>query len=203
MSLRVAFQGEPGAFGELTIQTRWGELATPVPARTFEATIEQVISGACDFAVLPVWNTTIGDIAPPRAALAAKAEAVTVEGEVVTPVRHALIALPGATLDSVKWVGSHFAALGQCARFFAARPQLNQVVAYDTAGAVRELADFPKIAGEKAPWFAALNAQASELAAIASAVAAQRYNLNVLLDGIQDDNENATKFAIIRRREQV
>jgi prephenate dehydratase len=198
MSLRVAYQGESGAFGELTVLHRWRGEAAPVPARTFENALDLVAKRECDAAVLPIWNKTIGDIAEPRTALAAHAGALLSVEEIDTPVRHALIALPGASLRSIKWVGSHFAALGQCAGYLKARPAIGAVEAYDTAGAARELSGFA--ANESNTWFAQLGAKPEQLAAIASAHAAAPLGLIVLADGIQDDPQNVTRFAVIRRR---
>ncbi|MDX2277532.1 MAG: prephenate dehydratase domain-containing protein [Hyphomonadaceae bacterium] len=198
MTLRVAYQGETGAFGELTILHRWPNAAEPVPARTFEETLRHVAQNECDLAVLPIWNKTIGDIGEARAALAAQGDALEVIEETDTPVRHALMSVAGANLASIKWVGSHFAALGQCARYLQAHPQFTALQAYDTAGAARELSAFA--AHEPGAWFANLGAKPEQLAAIASAHAAERHGLVVLEDGIQDDPQNVTRFAIIRRR---
>jgi prephenate dehydratase len=205
-SPRVAFQGEPGAFGELAIVRRWRSEAEPVAAPTFGAAIAQVVAGATEFAVLPVWNSTVGDVHDAHAALRAQERWVEVCDEVVTPVRHALLARPGATLDTVRWAGSHPVALGQCARFFERHPAVAAVAAYDTAGAARELdrfgaRDVPNGATTCAPWYAPLAATPHTLAVIASATVAPRYGLVVLADGIQDDPENATRFAVLRRRE--
>jgi prephenate dehydratase len=196
---RVAYQGEAGAFGEFAVRTHWGEDAVPVAARTFDDAIQQVADGSCDFAVLPAWNKTIGDISRAQQALRARADAVEACDEISIPVRHALLARPGATFEGVRWVGSHFAALGQCARFFEQHPRLTQVEAYDTAGAAKDLGEVGAGA-EDATWFAPLNADPLQLAAIASAHAAAHYGLVVLRDGIQDDPENATRFAILRRK---
>lgn len=197
MTLRVAYQGESGAFGELTILRRWPGAAEPVAARSFEETLRLVARRECDRAVLPIWNKTIGDIAEPRAALAAEAGLEAIE-EIDTPVRHALIGRANTTMASVRYVGSHFAALGQCAGYLKAHPQWAQVEAYDTAGAAHELALFEK--RDPNAWFAKLDTHPNQLAAIASAHAAAPLGLIVLQDGIQDDPENVTRFAVIRRR---
>ena len=147
---------------------RWPGTAQAVPARSFEDTLALVARRECDFAVLPIWNKTIGDIQESRAAFAAQSAALEAVEEIDTPVRHALMALPGASLDSLKWVGSHFAALGQCASYLTARPQVTTVEAYDTAGAAGELSRFN--AHEPNSWFAKLGARPDQLAAIASEI---------------------------------
>ena len=199
-SLRISFQGEAGAFGDILIQEEWRGEAEAVAAPSFAATLALVVGGACDMAVLPVWNTTIGDVREAVAAVGETGNALESCGEVMMPVRHALLALPGASLASVRWVGSHPAALGQCARYFAEHPALHAVEAFDTAGAARELSAFPSAGAEIPPWYAGLDARTEQLAAIAHAGAGKRYGLNVLADAIQDDPQNATRFLVLRRR---
>ena len=206
-TVRVAFQGELGAFGDAAIRSHWGSAASPVPARSFDEVVALVATGAVESAVLPVWNSTIGPIAPALAALAALERApapLTSVGEIDLPVRHALLALPGASLDELRAVGSHPAALGQCARWLAARPRITACRAYDTAGAARELSRLGSGAPDESgalPWYAGLTSVApTQLAAIASAAAAAPYGLVVLADAVQDDPTNLTRFRIVERR---
>ena len=137
---RVAFQGEPGAFGDAMIAERWRGSAEAVPARTFEDALALICAGRVDYAVIPVWNSTIGDLPAQRRALASHAARTRIVEEHVIPVQHCLAALPSASLESIRVVGSHPAALAQCRRFFRARRKLVPRDAYDTAGAARELA---------------------------------------------------------------
>lgn len=137
---RVAFQGEPGAFGDAMIAERWQGSAEAVPARTFEDALALVCAGRVDYAVIPVWNSTIGDLPAQRHALATHATRTRVVEEHLIPVQHCLAALPSASLESIRVVGSHPAALAQCRRFFRARRKLVPRDAFDTAGAARELA---------------------------------------------------------------
>lgn len=192
--LVVAFQGERGAFGERAIRGRW-PAAQPLPVRSFEDVLAALIARRCDLAVLPVWNTTIGAIDAARAAIGCYRHAVRESEEITVPVRHALLAKPGATLETLRWVASHDAALRQCAKFLADHPHWSAVEAYDTAGAARELGR-----GGPSGWFAELAARPEQLAVIASAAAADAYGLCVLLDGIQDDAENATRFVVLERK---
>lgn len=202
--LRVAFQGELGAFGDAAIRSRWGSAASPVPARSFDEVVALVATGAVESAVLPVWNSTIGPIAPALAALERAAAPLASVGEIDLPVRHALLGLAGATLDELRAVGSHPAALGQCARWLAARPRITARRAYDTAGAARELSRLGSGAPDESgalPWYAGLTSVApTQLAAIASAAAAERYGLVVLADAVQDDPTNLTRFRVVELR---
>jgi len=180
---RVAFQGELGAFSELAIAQYWGGGAEPIPYREFTDVTRAVQAGEVDSGVLPIENTTIGPITAARAALAATA--LTVIGETQVAIRPLLLALPGVTLDAVRHVSSHPAALAQCAAFLAGHPHWTIVPAYDTAGAARDLAQTRDPAR----------------AVIASAAAAQRYALHVLQTDVADRADNTTRFLVIQRPE--
>lgn len=181
VSPRVAFQGELGAFSELAIRQCWGDTAHAVPCREFTDVVHAVASGAVDAGVLPVENTIIGPIVAARAALAAAGAAVTITGETTVPIHPVLLACPGVTLADVRHVSSHPAALGQCAAFLARHPEWHIVVAYDTAGAARDLAATSDMTH----------------AVIASAAAAQRYALHTLQTHVADREDNATTFVTI------
>ena len=180
--LRIAFHGERGAFSELAIRHWWTATAEPVPCRTFDDVFATLCRGAADAAVLPIENRIVGPVQAARDALARAGDAVRKTGEVTVPVRHALLAVPGATLAGLVAVRSHPVALAQCTRVTAAhgwRPDAS----YDTAGAAREVA----AAGDPT------------VAAIAPATAAARYGLVVLADAIQDEPDNWTRFVRVER----
>jgi prephenate dehydratase len=203
---RVAFQGEAGAYGEAAISQRWHGRAHPVPARTFVAVLALVCAGGADYGLIPVWNSTIGEIDAARAALDGHAHLVIARDELLVPVRHCLLGLPGASLDAVRLVGSHPAALAQCARFFDEHPRVSSRAAFDTAGAARELAMLagPRapLGAEIAPWYGgAPIAEPRELAVIASATVASLYGLELLARDVQDDPGNATRFLVVQARE--
>jgi len=199
---RVAYQGEPGAFGEAAIGQHWDGAAVPVSAGTFARVLDLLLAGSVDVAILPSWNSSIGAI-PGVADLIHEHRAhAEVVDEISLSVRHALLALPGASMESVRAVGSHPAALGQCARYLAGLPHVTPYEAYDTAGAARELAALVGGAprGVGTPWYAAVPGAAPEtLAAIASETAGERHGLVVLARDIQDNPENETRFAVVRR----
>jgi prephenate dehydratase len=199
---RVAYQGVAGAFSEDAVRQLWNETAEPWPARTFAEALTAVASGAVDHAVIPIWNSTIGSIALAEAALGRHGDALARVREIDLPVRHCLLALPGAAIADVRFVGSHPAALGQCARAIAARG-LTACEAYDTAGAARELSAYgDRQTLDREPWYASLRVESPvQLAAIASAGAAARYGLTILAHDIQDDPTNLTRFVVVARSE--
>lgn len=203
----VAYQGRPGANGEAAVAAYWGGTARAVAARSFPALVAAVADGGVDFGVVPMWNSTIGPIREAVDALDGVADRVVRVGELTVPVRHALLALPGATLGAVRAVGSHRAALAQCRDFLGAHRAITPIVAWDTAGAAEELASMPddrRDAGDAPaePWYRMVpGATPESLAVIASPAVAGRFGLSVLADDIQDDPRNATRFAVVCTRE--
>jgi prephenate dehydratase len=200
---RAAYQGVPGAFGEDAVRRFWEGRVCGHPVATFDAVLDALTSGDVEWAVLPIWNSTIGRVAAAREVLDARSHMVVREGEVDVPVHHCLLALPGASLDTVRYVGSHPAALAQCTRLFRLHPRMTAVEAFDTAGAARQLASFDRAraAGDE-PWYDALEVESPmSLAAIASAQAATAYGLAVLERGVNDQPTNFTRFVALRAPE--
>jgi prephenate dehydratase len=202
---RVAYQGEPGAYGEMAITREWGGAATAVPSPTFADALSALGDGSTDYAVVPVWNSTIGEIHDTNLLLTHHASRVEMVAEITVPVVHCLLGLPGSTRSTVRHVGSHPTALSQCRRFFSARPLLLPSIAHDTAGAARELAALgpgahgaPARSGAVA-WFDRYKpVDPKALAVIADARVARLYGLVVIAEGIQDSPSNATRFVVVR-----
>ena len=176
---RTAFQGAPGAFShEACVELRpWDE---HVPFETFEGAIDAVRSGACDCALIPVENSTIGDVEP--AATLVRTSGLAVVGEAWRPIRMALMALDGVELDELRTVASHRIALAQCSGKLAAL-NLTMVEAFDTAGAAREVSE----AGDRTR------------AALAPVAAAEVYGLSILRLDLQDSADNRTRFVLLTR----
>ena len=179
---RVAFQGELGAFSEEAIAAFWRNEATPVPMRHNRDVARAVADETVDLGMLPVENTLAGSVAPSYDALAEIPE-IFVIGETVLAIHHCLLAPRGATLDRLVTVESHPVALDQCAGFLGLHSWIRAQASYDTAGAARDVAR----AGDPSR------------GAIASRAAAARYGLAILADGIQDRQDNQTRFVAISR----
>jgi monofunctional chorismate mutase len=180
LTMRVAFQGDRGAYAEAAISAIWRHPVERVPCPTFAAAIRAVDSGDADACVIPVENSIVGRVEAGWHALAAHPGMHNI-GEVVVPVRHCLLAPKGATVQGLRSAASHPVALAQCTRFFETNPSIKATKAFDTAGAAREIAD----AGDPSR------------AAIASREAAERYGLSVLEEGIQDRQDNYTRFVAL------
>lgn len=182
-ALRVAFQGEPGAFSEEAVREYFGTEAVPVPCREFRHVGEAVRAGETEYALLPIENTLVGAVVGSYDVLAGGE--LEVIGEVIRPIRHFLLGVPGAVLAGVRRVLSHPVALAQCTHFLAAHPEIEAVAVHDTAGAAREVAE----RGDPT------------IAAIAPRGAADRYGLEPIAGDLQDRSDNQTRFLALVRRE--
>lgn len=176
---RVAFQGEPGAYGEEAILRYFGQASIETVALpTFSAVYDAVASGSADAAVLPLENSLAGTVGDALDTLATGP--LSVVGEILQPIHHHLLVVPGAALSDVEQVTSHWQALSQCDRFIA-RHGWRMIPAADTAGAARQLAD------DRDPG----------TAVIASERAAALYGLEIAAREIEDAPHNVTRFAVI------
>lgn len=205
---RVAYQGEPGAYGEMAIAQEWRGVATALGASSFSDALALLGRGRADYAVIPVWNSTIGDIQDTTLLLAHHAPRLQTVSELIVPVVHCLLGLPGSSLATVRYVGSHPTALAQCRRLFAPPRTLQPCVARDTAGAARELSALgirtrlPRHGSP--PWFEPYHPTGpTVLAVIAGAPAAQLYGLSVIAEGVQDNPRNETRFVVVKAQDGV
>jgi prephenate dehydratase len=177
--MRVAFQGEPGAFSEAAAFQLLGEEIQTVPRSTFDATFRAIAESAADALLLPVENTLAGSVV--RVYDLLLQSPLEICGETILPIEHHLMACPGAKFEDLRSVASHPMALAQCEHFFVSHPALKRVPAEDTAGSVREI----MARGDKSA------------AAIAGWRAAGRYGAIILRESIQDDAENFTRFVLL------
>lgn len=177
--MRVAFQGEPGAFSEAAAIQLLGEAITTVPRATFDAAFRAVPEGVADALLAPVENSLAGSVV--RVFDLLMESKLTIVAETILPIEMQLIAASGSSLAEIRSVASHPMALAQCERFFAAHPQWKRVPAEDTAGSVRE----------------ALASGDKTCAAIAGRRAAEHYNGVILAENVQDNAENFTRFVLL------
>ena len=180
--LRVAFQGELGAYAEHAIQLLFGSSSVPVPYPSYLEVVAATETTNVDRAVLPIENTLVGSDGAAHEAID-RAPSLHAVAETVVEVHHCLLAPRGATLDTIATVLSHSTALSQCQEFFRTHPRLQAHGVFDTAAAAREVSHL----GD--PSFAA----------VASPAAAGRFALDVVVEDIGDRRDNQTRFISLAR----
>ena len=175
----IAFQGEPGANSDMACRAAFPYMTT-LPCPTFEMAMGAVQAGKAELAIIPVENSIAGRVADLHSLL--PHTKLKIVAEHFQRVEHCLVALPGASLKSIKTVKSHVQALAQC-RNFLKKHRFEPLVHADTAGAAREIAEI----GDPA------------VGAIASSLAARIYNLKVLAKNIEDADHNTTRMLVFSR----
>ncbi|MFQ6058180.1 MAG: prephenate dehydratase [Anaerolineae bacterium] len=179
--LRVAFQGERGAYSEAAAMDFFGQGIEPVPCASFDLVFQQVEEGACERGIVPIENSLAGSIHRNYDLLLR--HGLSIVGEVNLRIVHCLIAHPGVGLEAIRRVYSHPQALAQCEGYLDKLPGVERVPTYDTAGSVKLLKEQGLRDG----------------AAIASRQAARVYEMTVLAEGIEDEPENYTRFLILAK----
>ena len=179
--MKIAYQGEPGAFSEAAAR-QIGAEAQLLPCRAFEDVFDTVTAGPAAYGVLPIENSIGGSIHRNFDLLLE--HHLPIVGEVELRVEHHLLALPGCTMERVRRIYSHPQALAQCDRFLRTLTGVEVIATYDTAGSAKLIAD----------------EQMGDAAAIASARAAEVFGLLPLRSSIQDYAHNVTRFLVIGHR---
>lgn len=182
---RVAFQGERGAFSEEAVVRLLGDRVVPVPRPTFEAMFAAIDDGAADYALAPIENSLAGSVH--RSFDLLVESRLTIIGEVIIPIVHNLIAVPGASFEDLQSVISHPVALEQCHQFFVSHPKIRRIVGEDTAGSVRDI----------------IHSGDPTRAAIAGRRAAETYGGAILMEHLEDNRENYTRFLLLSRANET
>ena len=175
----IAFQGAPGAYSDLACRRVFPAMTT-LPCGGFEDAFAAVREGEAALAMMPIENSVAGRVADIHHLM--PDSGLYIIGEHFERVEHHLLALPGATLGSIRIVRSHVHALSQC-RAFIRQHGLQAVVRADTAGSAAEVKELGNPA----------------VAAIASELAGEIYGLVSLAQNIEDAEHNTTRFMIMSR----
>jgi prephenate dehydratase len=178
VGMKVAFQGEPGAFSEEASFAYFGNPVT-VPCDSFEAVFETVTSHRSDFGIIPIENSLAGSIHQNYDLLLRNK--LHIVGEYFLRVKLCLITFPGTKKEEIRHIWSHPQPLGQSADYLRKLKGVTTEPVYDTAGSVKIL----KASGERTA------------AAIASKRAAEIYGMEILQESIEDNPENYTRFLVI------
>jgi len=180
--VKVAFQGERGAYSESAVYTFFGDETEVKPCRDLTEVFENVEKHEAQFGVVPVENSLEGSVNQTYDLFLT--HNLKVSGEIIIRISHCLIANPSTSLEAVKTVYSHPQALAQC-RSFLERLGCELIPTYDTAGSVKML----KEKGLK------------DAAAIASEKAAEIYGMKILAREIEDTPTNYTRFFVISKND--
>jgi len=177
----AAYQGEPGAYSEQAAWTLVGRGGALLPCVSLAAAFDAVQDGRARTAVVPVENSLAGTV--PRAYELLLEHDLVAAGETAVHIDHVLIGRPGTRLRGIRRVLSHPVALDQCRRFIASR-DLEAIAVFDTAGAVGMIMDDAT----------------GTAAAIASRRAADLHGADILATGVQDSDDNWTRFLLLTAR---
>lgn len=180
--MRIAFQGEHGAYTEMAILERLGKGHQTVPCETFDGVFSCVANEECDSGFIPVENSVAGSIHRNYDLLLQNP--LVVIGEHYLRISHCLIGVPGASLSEIRKVISHPQALAQCEKYLRSLGEVHSEAVYDTAGSVKMLCGLDD----------------RTVGAIASRQAAEIYGMAVIAENIEDYSDNFTRFQIISRQ---
>ena len=182
---RAGYLGPEGTFSEeALLGSVDGTAVEPLALETIRHAVMAVQDDEVTWALVPIENSIEGSVTVTLDTLAGDAPDVAIVGEVILPVRHYLIALTPLRLEQIKTIVSHPHVPGQCTRFLQEQlPHAQVVAATSTAEAVRLVAE-----REDHSW-----------AAIGTRLAAHLYGCSVIAEGIQDREDNETRFVWLAR----
>ncbi len=174
-----SFQGVKGAYSELAGKKLFPN-AKSFPCSTFEDMFEQVRIGSVDAAMVPIENSLAGRVADTQRLIPESNLKIT--SEYFLEVNHNLLGVKGTNISSVKRIHSHEQGIAQC-RNKIIKLNKEMVIEADTAGSAKMISELNSI----------------EDAAIASELAAEIYNLEILETNFQDLSNNVTRFLIMQK----
>lgn len=178
---RIAIQGGYGAFHEIAALHYFrNEEIEVIPNDTFSDLFKSLAMRHADYGIMAIENTLAGTILPNYELL--RESKMKILGEIYVRIIQNLVALPGQKIEDIHEVHSHPMAILQCMPFFANYPHIRLVDSIDTAISAREIADNRKMG----------------TAAIASGLAAEKYQLDILVEGIETHKMNYTRFLILK-----
>jgi chorismate mutase/prephenate dehydratase len=172
--LAVSYLGPAGTFSELAVFRQFGNFTRAIPCATLDEALRQVEAGACDYAVLPIENSTEGAVGRTHDLMIDTT--LSICAEIQLRIQQNLLSVE-SEIEKIEKVFSHPQSLAQCSRWLSLNlPHVTQVPVSSNAEAARLAAETPSAA------------------AIAGETAAQHYHLNVLRSHIEDMPNNTTRF---------
>src|SRR5690606_8969108 len=179
MNIKVAIQGIKGSFHEEAAYKYFGDQIETVECESFKKTCELLRHGKVDYIVMAIENSIAGSLLPNYNLL--RDYRFPIVGEVYLHIKLHLMALPGVTLQDIRFVESHPIALQQCNGFIEENPQFKISEAEDTAGSAKKVSEL----------------KLNDTAAIAPQLAAKLYGLEILERRIETNKKNYTRFLIL------
>jgi arogenate/prephenate dehydratase len=176
--IKVAFQGEKGAYSEIAALKYFGKKVLFSPSLTFNEVFDKIRRGTVQYGIVPIENSLYGSVYETYDLLIKYSFQII--GECNLQIRHNLLAKKKIELDEIKEIYSHPQALGQCSEFLKRMSKSKIFPSYDTAGSAK-----------------IINTSELNYAIIASKEAAAIYNLKILRRDIQNDVYNFTRFLIL------
>lgn len=180
MPLKIAILGIRGSNHHRVATAFFGNDKQIVQCPSFDTLVEQLCNGTANRAVMAIENSIAGSIIPNYNLV--YHNNLHIIGEHYVTIRHHLMALKGRSLANIAEVHSHPMALLQCKEFFKTHPHIKLVESEDTAEPARRIRD----------------QQLPNIAAIASKMAADLYDLDIIVPDIQTVHNNATRFIILK-----
>ncbi|SFB03957.1 chorismate mutase [Acetitomaculum ruminis DSM 5522] len=178
-NIKVVYQGVEGAYSQIATRSLFGKNSTISNVATFRDAMEAIEEGVCDYAVLPIENSTAGMVTDIYDLLVEFENYIV--GEKILKIEHALLGVPGACLSDIKRVYSHPQGLMQCQKFLSEHRQIEQISMANTAMAAQKI----------------LKDNDATQAAIASTYAGELYGLEVLKEKINFESNNSTRFIVV------
>lgn len=179
---RVVYQGVEGAYQHQAALEYFGKDVNVFHMDTWKECMEAIKEGMADYAVLPIENSSAGEVNDIYDLLEEYENYIV--GEQIIKIQHALLGVPGTKLEDIRTVFSHPQALMQCAGYLNRHPQWKQISLSNTAVAAEKAAQD----GDK------------RQAAIAGEITAKLYGLEILEMPVNDCRFNSTRFIIVTNR---
>ncbi|MBC7476419.1 MAG: prephenate dehydratase [Candidatus Sericytochromatia bacterium] len=177
---KVAIQGFKASFHEIAAYKYFGNNIELLMCETFRSLFNEIKIKNSAFGVVAIENTVAGTLLPNYALLRNSQSKII--GEVYLQIQQNLMALPNQSIDEIREVHSHPMAILQCQEFFEDYPNIKLIESTDTA--------------ISAAWIRENNLK--ETGAIASKLAAETYNLNIIQSSIETNKKNFTRFLVIQ-----
>ncbi len=179
-SYRIAIQGGFGAFHEIAARHYFNtDDIEIVPRNTFKDLFKTLKERKADYGIMAIENSVAGSILPNYTLIMESKRKIV--GEIFLRIRQNLVACPGQKISDIKEVYSHPMAILQCQAFFDNYPEIRMIESMDTALSARDIMD----------------GNQKGIGAISSSLAAEKYGLEILAEGIETNKMNYTRFLIL------